>query len=62
MLANAKSPEQEATEKQAFEYAKQSLSYAANALTDLEAARAEGAATGQLSDEEKALFDEIESN
>ena len=62
MLANAKSPEQEATEKQAFEYAKQSLSYAANALTDLEKARAEGAATGQLSDEEKALFDEIESN
>ena len=62
MLANAKSPEQEATEKQAFQYARQSLSYAANALTDLEKARAEGAATGQLSDEEKALFDEIESN
>ena len=62
LLANAKSAEQEATEKQAFQYARQSLSYAANALTDLEKARAEGAATGQLSDEEKALFDEIESN
>ena len=60
MLANAKSPEQEATEKQAFEYAKQSLSRV-NALADLGESACGRRGNGQLSDEEKALFDEGES-
>ncbi len=61
-LLNRRDPDLEATNKQALALTRQKIAYVSQQLTELEEARKLGAATGKLTSDEMALFDEMESS